>query len=102
MTNWFILPSRINVGGKLLTNHLKEIISYRYVHLTQRCSVFSCGLTLWVSDCSAVVLCQIKQNNLSLPSSQLHVMDETHVINQVKEDVCYVSQQFYKDMDIAQ
>ncbi|KAK2880640.1 actin-related protein 6 [Channa argus] len=53
---------RINVGGKLLTNHLKEIISYR----------------------------------------QLHVMDETHVINQVKEDVCYVSQQFYKDMEVAQ
>lgn len=53
---------RINVGGKLLTNHLKEIISYR----------------------------------------QLHVMDETHVINQVKEDVCYVSLQFYKDMEIAQ
>lgn len=53
---------RINVGGKLLTNHLKEIISYR----------------------------------------QLHVMDETHVINQVKEDVCYVSQQFFKDMEIAQ
>ncbi|KAK7121481.1 hypothetical protein R3I93_022541 [Phoxinus phoxinus] len=53
---------RINVGGKLLTNHLKETISYR----------------------------------------QLHVMDETHVINQVKEDVCYVSQDFYKDMEIAQ
>uniref|UniRef100_A0A4W3H6V1 Actin-related protein 6 n=1 Tax=Callorhinchus milii TaxID=7868 RepID=A0A4W3H6V1_CALMI len=53
---------RINVGGKLLANHLKEIISYR----------------------------------------QLHVMDETHVINQVKEDVCYVSQDFYKDMEIAQ
>ncbi|RXM36711.1 Actin-related protein 6 [Acipenser ruthenus] len=33
---------------------------------------------------------------------QLHVMDETHVINQVKEDVCYVSQDFYKDMEIAQ
>ncbi|KAM9471210.1 actin-related protein 6 [Clarias gariepinus] len=53
---------RVNVGGKLLTNHLKEIISYR----------------------------------------QLHVMDETYVINQVKEDVCYVSQEFYKDMQIAQ
>uniref|UniRef100_A0A3P8XGA1 Actin-related protein 6 n=1 Tax=Esox lucius TaxID=8010 RepID=A0A3P8XGA1_ESOLU len=53
---------RINVGGKLLTNHLKEIISYR----------------------------------------QLHVMDETHVINQVKEDVCYVSQDFYNDMHTAQ
>ena len=33
---------------------------------------------------------------------QLHVMDETHVINQVKEDVCYVSQQFFKDMEISQ
>ncbi|MEE6480021.1 hypothetical protein FKM82_012432 [Ascaphus truei] len=52
---------RINVGGKLLTNHLKEIISYR----------------------------------------QLHVMDETHVINQVKEDVCYVAQDFYKEMELA-
>ncbi|KAE8615180.1 hypothetical protein XENTR_v10008435 [Xenopus tropicalis] len=52
---------RINVGGKLMTNHLKEIISYR----------------------------------------QLQVMDETHVINQVKEDVCYVSTDFYKDMETA-
>ena len=52
---------RINVGGKLLTNHLKEIISYR----------------------------------------QLHVLDETYVMNQVKEDCCYVSNQFTKDMEIA-
>ncbi|XP_071850588.1 actin-related protein 6-like [Apostichopus japonicus] len=52
---------RINVGGKLLTNHLKEILSYR----------------------------------------QLHVMDETYVINQVKEDACFVSSQFMKDMEIS-
>ncbi|KAK6627362.1 hypothetical protein RUM44_009839 [Polyplax serrata] len=52
---------RIDVGGKLLTNHLKDIISYR----------------------------------------QLHVMDETYVINQVKEDSCFVSQDFMKDMAIA-
>ncbi|XP_063241280.1 actin-related protein 6 [Bacillus rossius redtenbacheri] len=52
---------RIDVGGKLLTNHLKEIISYR----------------------------------------QLHVMDETYVINQVKEDACFVSQDFVKDMEVA-
>lgn len=52
---------RIDVGGKLLTNHLKEIISYR----------------------------------------QLHVMDETYVINQVKEDSCFVSQDFFKDMETA-
>ena len=32
---------------------------------------------------------------------QLMVMDETYVINQLKEDVCYVSQNFMKDMEIA-
>lgn len=52
---------RVDVGGKLLTNHLKEIISYR----------------------------------------QLHVMDETYVINQVKEDSCYVAEEFFKDMETA-
>lgn len=49
---------RIDVGGKLLTNHLKEIISYR----------------------------------------QLHVLDETYVMNQVKEDCCYVSNSFMEDL----
>lgn len=53
---------RIDVGGKLLTNHLKEIVSYR----------------------------------------QLHVLDETFVMNQVKEEVCFVSQALYKDMVTAQ
>lgn len=52
---------RISVGGKLLTNHLKEIISYR----------------------------------------QLMVMDETHVVNQIKEDTCFVSQHFNNDMKTA-
>lgn len=45
---------RIDVGGKLLTNHLKEVISYR----------------------------------------QINVMDETYVISQCKEDVCFVSDDF--------
>lgn len=45
---------RIDVGGKALTNHLKEIISYR----------------------------------------QMNVMDETYVINQCKEDVCFVAKNF--------
>lgn len=52
---------RIDIGGKVLTNHLKEIISYR----------------------------------------QLNVMDESYVINQVKEDSCFVSQNFYADMENA-
>lgn len=47
---------RIDVGGKALTNHLKEIISYR----------------------------------------QINVMDETYVINQCKEDVCFVAQDIDK------
>lgn len=28
-------------------------------------------------------------------------MDETHVMNQVKEDACFVSQNFLHDMEIA-
>lgn len=52
---------RIDVGGKILTNHLKEIISYR----------------------------------------QLNVMDESYVINQMKEDTCFVSQNFNLDMEVA-
>lgn len=52
---------RINVGGKVMTNHLKEIISYR----------------------------------------QLMVMDETYVINQLKEEACYMAQDFDLDMKIA-
>lgn len=52
---------RLNVGGKHLTNYLKEVISYR----------------------------------------QLMVMDETYVINQVKEELCYVSTDFNSDLKIA-
>nr|CAH7733565.1 unnamed protein product [Callosobruchus chinensis] len=52
---------RLNVGGKLLTNHLKDIISYR----------------------------------------QYNVMEETYVINQVKEDTCYVAQDVKKELSIA-
>ena len=52
---------RIDVGGKLLTNHLKEIISYR----------------------------------------QLHVLDETHVMNGCKEDCCYVTRDWDADVRVA-
>ncbi|KAK2718562.1 hypothetical protein QYM36_005783 [Artemia franciscana] len=52
---------RVDVGGKLLTNHLKDTISYR----------------------------------------QLNVMDETYVVNQIKEDICFVSQNLAKDFEIA-
>jgi actin-related protein 6 len=36
-----------------------------------------------------------------MASRQLMVMDETYVINQMKEDVCYVADNFNKQMDIA-
>ncbi|EIW59290.1 actin-like protein Arp6 [Trametes versicolor FP-101664 SS1] len=50
---------RIDVGGKLLTNHLKEIVSFR----------------------------------------QWNMMDETHIINEVKEACCFVSEDFKRDLE---
>ncbi|KAH9412444.1 Actin- protein 6 [Dermatophagoides pteronyssinus] len=52
---------RVNVGGKALTNHLKEILSYR----------------------------------------QINVLDETYVVNQMKEDCCFVSMDFWHDLELA-
>lgn len=52
-------PHRIDVGGKLLTNHLKELVSFR----------------------------------------QWNMMDETYVMNEVKETCCYVSQQYGIDLE---
>lgn len=49
---------RINVGGKLLTNYLKEVVSFR----------------------------------------QWNVMDDTRVINELKEALCYVSLDFDEEM----
>jgi len=53
--------TRIDVGGKLLTNQLKSVISYR----------------------------------------QLLVMNETYIINELKENVCFVSLDFQEDMKKA-
>ncbi|KAI8591861.1 actr6 protein [Geranomyces variabilis] len=50
---------RIDVGGKLITNHLKEIISFR----------------------------------------QWNMMDETFLINNVKESCCYISTKFEEDQE---
>jgi len=50
---------RIDVGGKLLTNHLKELVSFR----------------------------------------QWNMMEETYIVNDVKEKCCYVSTQFSTDLE---
>ncbi|KAI0057804.1 actin-related protein Arp6 [Artomyces pyxidatus] len=50
---------RIDVGGKLLTNQLKELVSFR----------------------------------------QWNMMDETHIMNDVKESCCYVTSQFAADIE---
>ncbi|GMS84309.1 hypothetical protein PENTCL1PPCAC_6484 [Pristionchus entomophagus] len=52
---------RMDIGGKLLTNQLKEWVSYR----------------------------------------ELNVVEETFVMNECKEDACFVSMQFDKDSEIA-
>lgn len=50
---------RLEVGGRLLTNRLKELISLR----------------------------------------QFNLMDDTYLVNQIKEDVCFVSQDFNFDLE---
>lgn len=52
-------PARIDAGGKLLTNHLKELVSFR----------------------------------------QWNMMEETHIMNDVKEKCCFVSTQFAADLE---
>jgi actin-related protein 6 len=53
------VDARIDVGGKLLTNHLKELVSFR----------------------------------------QWNMMEETYIVNDVKETCCYVSTQFSADLE---
>jgi actin-related protein 6 len=55
----FFAHLRLNVGGKFLTNYLKEIISYRHYNM----------------------------------------MEETHLINRIKESCCFVSQDFSSDLE---
>ncbi|KAK8171238.1 actin family [Phyllosticta citrichinensis] len=50
---------RLSVGGKFLTNYMKELISLRH----------------------------------------LNFLDETHLVNEIKEDVCFVSSQFAVDLE---
>lgn len=50
---------RIDVGGKLLSNHLKELISYRHYNM----------------------------------------MDQTYIVNEIKEQCCYISRSFAVDLD---
>ncbi|KAF9026474.1 actin-domain-containing protein [Hymenopellis radicata] len=50
---------RLDIGGKLLTNHLKELVSFR----------------------------------------QWNMMDETYIVNDVKESCCFVSNDFRSDLE---
>lgn len=52
---------RLNVGGKLLTNQLKEVVSFR----------------------------------------SYDMMEETYIINDIKEKCCFISQDVYKDLNIC-
>lgn len=52
---------RLDIGGKFLTNYLKEIISIRHYNLN----------------------------------------DEAYLINQIKQDVCFVSDDFRRDLEIT-
>ena len=70
---------RITIGGKLLTNHLKEIVSFRYFNVR-----------LAVEDSQTTHSCASWR--------QWNMMDETYVMNEVKETCCYISRNFDEDM----
>jgi actin-related protein len=57
--NTFAVQVRVDVGGKLLTNHLKELVSYR----------------------------------------QWNMMEETFIVNDVKEKCCFVSPDLKRDLE---
>ena len=50
---------RLDIGGKFLTNYMKEVVSIRHTNM----------------------------------------MDDTHIMNQVKEDVCFVSKDLKADLE---
>lgn len=54
-----VTDERLNIGGKFLTNYLKEVISYRHYNM----------------------------------------MEETYLINKVKESCCFISQDFSADLE---
>ena len=53
---------RINIGGKIISNYIKDIVSYR----------------------------------------QLNLLEETHIVNKMKEDCCYVSNNILDDLQTCQ
>jgi actin-related protein 6 len=57
----YLTQRRLDVGGKLLTNQLKELVSFR----------------------------------------QWNMMDETYIMNHVKETCCFVTQDFKKELEIC-
>ena len=61
LTKAAMVMVRVNVGGKVLTNYLKEIVSYRY----------------W------------------------NMMEETYIVNHVKQTCCFVAHDFVRQLDEA-
>lgn len=69
-----------------------------YASLTNFCGYIMCGLFCNKTHCLNVVYGISTVAKQLFFCRQLMVMDETYVINQLKEDVCYVSTQFNTDM----
>ena len=75
---------RINVGGKLLTNYLKETI-----RLSRSVFYF-----YYVSLCNIIIIFLYSYR-------QWNMMDEFKLIDQVKEELCYVSLDFVREMNVV-
>jgi hypothetical protein len=88
------------VGGKLLTNHLKEIVSYRYHEMAIAAVSYSGN----ARDGNLLRAVAVLRNGMVHRGCcrQWNMMDETYIMNHVKEQCCFVSADPLRDLAAVQ
>jgi hypothetical protein len=81
---------RLNIGGKLLTNYLKELVSYRQWNMMDEYILMN-QVGMWLVICLA--------SDVAVVSSKYHTHNT--VCLQVKECLCYVSPDFMGELQAA-
>lgn len=91
---------RINLGGKALTNYFKELISYRHVHCWSRLAMWVCLFQPRPTGV-AYVHGQPLTLRFILLCRSINMMDESFLIETIKDAVCFVSQDALADLKLA-
>lgn len=107
MFDWRVLPAairRIDLGGKALTNFMKELVSYRQVRNDLRgamcatqCGALSSGQP-WVLVAEPLTGCACAHR---IVCRSVNMMDETYLLEHIKEQLCFVSQDTAADLRAA-